>query len=290
MRLKIIIVASLLILVLLSYGLMQSSHHPPVDFNEGDDPQHILKMADRIYQPDNPDTYSEAFNLYLLAAEAGSAIGAHNVGMMYLDGQGVEQNGEHGRKWLAKAADWGERAALAEQALESLRQGDNQQARQLFNAAYQKGETNILPHWVLLLHSLNQHEDAELKLQQLQKFHPRLGECMHQALQGDPKASMELADLLMEGTVIRPSDALAKPLLETAAKAGMAKAMIYLGQLARNENNASAADEWLIKAAKVRLHHREETGARQLLEEVLKYTPSQPEAKQLLLTLDVNEE
>ena len=54
---------------------------------------------------DGPQAFDEAMLWWKKAAEAGSAEGAFNVGIMYLQGEGVAPNEKEAIQWLRRAAD-----------------------------------------------------------------------------------------------------------------------------------------------------------------------------------------
>ena len=53
---------------------------------------------------DNAGDYAKAASLYRKAAQQGLAEAQNNLGVMYKDGQGVEQNFAEAARWFAKAA------------------------------------------------------------------------------------------------------------------------------------------------------------------------------------------
>jgi len=62
---------------------------------------------------DGPQSFAEAMQWWKTAAEAGSAEGALNVAIMYLEGEGIAANGEEAVRWLRRAADQGSTQAAA---------------------------------------------------------------------------------------------------------------------------------------------------------------------------------
>jgi TPR repeat protein len=70
-----------------------------------------------------PVDYAAAIRWYRLGAERGNAHAQSNLGLMYLEGQGVAANREEGAKWLQKAADQGDGQAAFNRGL-LYEQGD----------------------------------------------------------------------------------------------------------------------------------------------------------------------
>ncbi len=56
---------------------------------------------------------TKAISCYQRAANAGHAGAQYNLGLMYLKGEGVPRDALNGLRWLAKAADGGDKKARA---------------------------------------------------------------------------------------------------------------------------------------------------------------------------------
>lgn len=54
----------------------------------------------------------EAVYHYRLAADAGLTLAEHNLGIRYLEGEGVEQDFEEAERWFTKAAAKGDKYAI----------------------------------------------------------------------------------------------------------------------------------------------------------------------------------
>jgi len=52
-------------------------------------------------------SYAQAFQWYLLAANQGHPESEYNIGLMYADGLGVDADPDESRVWLQRAAEHG---------------------------------------------------------------------------------------------------------------------------------------------------------------------------------------
>ena len=77
--------------------------------NKGNAEAQII-MGDRWYNRNKPNP---AVGWYKLAAEQGHARAQYNLGAMYQNGEGVEEDYEEAVKWLTKAAEQGLREAAS---------------------------------------------------------------------------------------------------------------------------------------------------------------------------------
>jgi TPR repeat protein len=85
----------------------QTASEPELDPNDPEDLEEILSIADDYYFGDTrPVDHAEAFKWYSLASEGGSAYAMNRLGLMY-------DNGEHVEEDLAEAFHWYELAAEA---------------------------------------------------------------------------------------------------------------------------------------------------------------------------------
>ena len=62
---------------------------------------------DKGYEYYKQKRYAQAFKWYQKAAEQGLAMAQNNLGYMYRDGRGTEQDLEKAFKWFQKAAEQG---------------------------------------------------------------------------------------------------------------------------------------------------------------------------------------
>jgi len=78
-------------------------------------PEALFQLGNLYYQsPPNsgiPQNSKKAFKLFLRAAKEGHAASQHNVGVLYLKGQGVEQNDSKALAWFMIASDNGNKSA-----------------------------------------------------------------------------------------------------------------------------------------------------------------------------------
>ena len=70
----------------------------------------MMEIANN-YNSDNPPDYINAFKWTLQAALKGNVYGAHNLAVMYEDGQGTQKKINEAVKWYRIAADKGFEAA-----------------------------------------------------------------------------------------------------------------------------------------------------------------------------------
>ena len=86
--------------------------------------------------------FSEALKLLLPAAQNGNPLAQHRIGVMYVFGQGVEQDFEQATRWFRKAADQGQAEAQFSLGMrylsgQSVAQDDKEAARWFTLAAHQ---------------------------------------------------------------------------------------------------------------------------------------------------------
>lgn len=78
-------------------------------------PEALFQLGNLYYQsPPNsgiPQSDKKAFKLFLRAAKIGHAASQHNVGVLYLKGQGVEQSDNKALAWFMIASDNGNKSA-----------------------------------------------------------------------------------------------------------------------------------------------------------------------------------
>jgi hypothetical protein len=77
-----------------------------------DDPRLAFQLARALYKDSSRAAIDEAVKLYRQAAEAGSALGMNNLGVMFDFGDGVGADKAEALKWFRKAADAGNLAAM----------------------------------------------------------------------------------------------------------------------------------------------------------------------------------
>jgi uncharacterized protein len=64
-----------------------------------------MHLAKLLYEGDAPHDYPEAFRLFKLMAEKDNDEAQFNVGMMFLEGLGVEKNRSNAFYWIKRSAD-----------------------------------------------------------------------------------------------------------------------------------------------------------------------------------------
>jgi TPR repeat protein len=72
--------------------------------NSGD-MQAAFRLGRYFHMESNTPDYDRALKLYRKAADSGHAWATNNIGVMYQDGQGVEQSHENAREYFKKAAE-----------------------------------------------------------------------------------------------------------------------------------------------------------------------------------------
>lgn len=108
-----------------------------------DDVNAIYELA---WRADRQSNATEAFRLFLQAAEKGHIHAQNIVAGKYIRGRGVAQNIPEGLKWLKKAVDAGEPAALSQlaccYALGNFVEQDSKKAVELAEKAIEAGDYN----------------------------------------------------------------------------------------------------------------------------------------------------
>ena len=86
----------------------QTASEPELDPNDPEDLEEILFIADDYYFGDTgPVDYAHAFKWYSLASEGGSAYAMNRLGLMYDNGEHVEEDLEQAFEWYESAAEAG---------------------------------------------------------------------------------------------------------------------------------------------------------------------------------------
>lgn len=108
-----------------------------------DDANAIFELA---WRADRQSNATEAFRLFLQAAEKGHASAQNIVAGKYINGRGVAQNIPEGLKWLKKAVDAGQPSALSQlaacYALGRFVEQDGKKAVELAEKAIEAGDYN----------------------------------------------------------------------------------------------------------------------------------------------------
>lgn len=121
----------------------QKSQETLLEEASKDDVNAIFELARRA---DYQSNATEAFRLFLQAAEKGHISAQNIVAGKYVRGRGVEQNIPEGLKWLNKAADAGDPSALSQlallYALGNIVKQDGERAVELAKKAIEAGDYN----------------------------------------------------------------------------------------------------------------------------------------------------
>lgn len=96
--------------------------------------------------------FATALTEWLTLAQEGNAQACHNIAILYLNGQGVEQDTEQGKMWCLKAAERGHTIAKTHLGFLFAEEGNMSAAIQWWEQAAQEGNADAQNQLGLIYH------------------------------------------------------------------------------------------------------------------------------------------
>ncbi|MBP9825614.1 MAG: sel1 repeat family protein, partial [Thermoanaerobaculia bacterium] len=201
----------------------------------GDDPAALFEQARALDRPEGGrETLVEAARLYESAARGGHLAAMTRVGILYVMGEGVEEDEARGANWIRRAAEAAHPRALGEYGL-LLAEGwgveeDDVAAVAWYRKAAAAGDPLGLAR-LGFAYELGEGIEADPK--QAKRWFVEARAALERDLRdlqttGDPELAMMLGILLDEGLGGRTDDGRAVALYRQAAEAGHAESQFYL--------------------------------------------------------------